>query len=231
CGSNDEKRVVAARKCRPSAKLQKAASELAAWNKGRTVKAAPPEARVSSSSLVLAQVVGVIEAIGLPIEVIDRDFGEGGFGQNLLGDVLDRAVHDFVNEADVGVLARGDPRDHFAPGHLGIDHGLPATAAVVDHDDEILHQPHCFRKSEESQAGLASDSRNCANLPRTMRTYRDLALRARDAALARNRAICPRGKVTQISPIQSSFTPLIGFALKLERLTRPVPLPRSIVFR
>ena len=57
------------------------------------------------------------------------------------------------------------------------------------------------------------------------------ALRLRAAALARNRAICPRGKVTQISPIQSSFTPLIGLALKLERLTRPVPLPRSMVFR
>ena len=66
---------------------------------------------------------------------------------------------------------------------------------------------------------------------RSRTTQRDLALRARAAALARSRATCPRGNVTQISPIQSSFTPLIGLALKLERLTRPVPLPRSMVFR
>ena len=91
------------------------------------------------SRLVLAQIVGVIEAVGLRVGVVDGDFGEGGLGQNLLGDVLDRAVQDFVNEADIAVFARGDPRDHLAPGHLGIDHGLAPAAAVVDHDDEILH--------------------------------------------------------------------------------------------
>jgi hypothetical protein len=90
-------------------------------------------------TLMLAQVMGMIEAVGLRVGIIDRDFGEGGLGENLLGDILDRANHDLVNETDIGVLARGDPRDHLAPGHLGIDHGLPAAAAVVDHDDEILH--------------------------------------------------------------------------------------------
>src|SRR5258706_11146062 len=57
------------------------------------------------------------------------------------------------------------------------------------------------------------------------------ALRARPPALARKRSIWPLGKVTQISPIHSSFTPLIGLALKLVRLTRVADFPRSIVFR
>jgi len=58
-----------------------------------------------------------------------------------------------------------------------------------------------------------------------------VALRARAAALLRNRSIWPRGKVTQISPIHSSFTPVIGLALKLVRLTEVGDFPRSIVFR
>ncbi len=59
------------------------------------------------------------------------------------------------------------------------------------------------------------------------------AARARDlaAALARIREIWPRGRVTKISPIQSSLTPTIGLALKLFRLTTDGDLPRSIVFR
>src|ERR1700760_950284 len=88
----------------------------------------------------------------------------------------------------------------------------------------------------DNQKGVKRDSSLIRKIlcggPRTRPVYRpDLALRARDAALDRIRAICPRGNVTQISPIQSGLTPLIGLALKLERLTRPWPLPRSIVFR
>src|SRR5450432_336693 len=56
-------------------------------------------------------------------------------------------------------------------------------------------------------------------------------LRARAAALARMRSIWPFGRVRQISPIHSSFTPLIGLALKLVRLTWAADLPRSMVFR
>ena len=58
-----------------------------------------------------------------------------------------------------------------------------------------------------------------------------VAFRARAAALLRNRSIWPLGRVTQISPIHSSFTPLIGLALKLVRLTEVGDFPRSIVFR
>ena len=57
------------------------------------------------------------------------------------------------------------------------------------------------------------------------------ALRVRPAALPRKRAIWPLGRVTQISPIHSSLTPLIGLALKLVRLTTAEELPRSMVFR
>src|SRR5882757_1988536 len=57
------------------------------------------------------------------------------------------------------------------------------------------------------------------------------ALRVRAAALFRSRSIWPLGKVTQISPIHSSFTPLIGLALKLVRLTSVEDFPRSIVFK
>src|SRR3954466_3663032 len=57
------------------------------------------------------------------------------------------------------------------------------------------------------------------------------ALRARAVALARSRSIWPLGRVTQISPIHSSFTPWIGLALKLARLTSEGDFPRSMVFR
>src|ERR1700733_2965682 len=53
----------------------------------------------------------------------------------------------------------------------------------------------------------------------------------RPAARARRRSIWPLGKVTQISPIHSSLTLVIGLALKLVRLTTWPVLPRSIVFR
>src|SRR5271154_1008961 len=56
-------------------------------------------------------------------------------------------------------------------------------------------------------------------------------LRDRPAALARRRSIWPLGKVTQISPIHSSLTPVIGLALKLVRLTIWPVLPRSMVLR
>ena len=59
----------------------------------------------------------------------------------------------------------------------------------------------------------------------------DLLRRERAAALALRRSIWPLGRVTQISPIHSSFTPTIGLALKLVRLTTWAVLPRSSVFR
>src|SRR5437868_2314890 len=108
---------------------------------------------------------------------------------------------------------------------------------------KIRNQSSCkIRKNRRIPAGLSElshaqreslrgpDSRfiyfSCARPPWVFG-----ALRARAAALARKRSIWPRGRVTQISPIHSSFTPFIGLALKLVRLTREGDFPRSIVFR
>jgi hypothetical protein len=44
-----------------------------------------------------------------------------------------------VNEADVAVFAGNHARDDFTPGDLGIDNGLAAAPAIIDHHDEILH--------------------------------------------------------------------------------------------
>jgi hypothetical protein len=81
----------------------------------------------------------MVEAAGLQIGAAGRNFGQRGLGQDIGGDVLDRAIGDLVNEADVVVFARCHARDHFATGDLGIDDGLASAPAIVDHHDEILH--------------------------------------------------------------------------------------------
>ena len=54
-------------------------------------------------------------------------------------DVLNRRLRNLVDEADIGILSRRDPRDDLAPCHLGIYDRFTAAAAIVDHDDDILH--------------------------------------------------------------------------------------------
>ena len=44
-----------------------------------------------------------------------------------------------MDETDVLVFARCNPRDDLAPGDFRIDDGFTAATAVIDHDDEILH--------------------------------------------------------------------------------------------
>src|SRR5882724_3993147 len=111
---------------------------------------------------VLAEIVEMIEARSLQVDLRRFDFGEGGFGQNIRGDVLHRRVDDLVNEADVPVFTGRHASDDFASGDFGIDDGLAAAASIVDHDNKILHQApavtgklhvgeYC-RKSETSQA-------------------------------------------------------------------------------
>jgi hypothetical protein len=61
---------------------------------------------------MLPQIAGMIEAIGLQISAGDRtfaktDFGQPGPGQDIGGDILDRAIGDLVNEADIPVFAGG----------------------------------------------------------------------------------------------------------------------------
>src|SRR5262249_3444204 len=135
-----------------------------------------------------------------------------------------------------------------------IDHHHKILHAGNHSDGSVCSQ--YFRKTEKSQARIPGTEmheptgrktasvglypRICrAALPGAALHYlsRDRAppglavWRERAAVLARMRSIWPRGRVTQISPIQSSLTPMIGLALKLFRLTSEGDLPRSIVFR
>src|SRR5882757_4623071 len=89
---------------------------------------------------MLAKVASVIETARLQIGAIGGDLGEGGLGQDLVGDIVDNTVHDFVNKADVLVFAGCHTRDDLAPGDLGIHDGFAAAASIIDHHDEILHR-------------------------------------------------------------------------------------------
>src|SRR5260370_17168774 len=113
---------------------------------------------------MLAEIAGMIDAVGLQIGACDRDFGTRCLRQHLGGDIVDGAIGDFMNEAEVLVFAGGDARDRFAPGDLGVDDRLAPAPSIVDHHDEILHgalflpkarrlgtPSHHFGKSETSQ--------------------------------------------------------------------------------
>jgi hypothetical protein len=47
-----------------------------------------------------AQIADMIEPGVLQIGIASGDVGEGGLRQDILGDIVDRAVRDFMNEAD-----------------------------------------------------------------------------------------------------------------------------------
>ena len=73
-----------------------------------------------SHCLVFAQIAGVIEATGLQIGPGRPDFGKGCLGQDLGGNVVDRAIGDFMDEADILVFAGRQARNHFALRDLGM---------------------------------------------------------------------------------------------------------------
>src|SRR4030081_1198391 len=115
--------------------------------------------------LMLAEITGMIKAVGLQISAGCRNFGKGCLRQNLGGDVIDRTVGNLVDEADILVFAGRNPRNDFTPGDFGLDDRLAPASPVVGHHDKILHealspasgigladQLHHFRKSEISQA-------------------------------------------------------------------------------
>jgi hypothetical protein len=58
---------------------------------------------------MLCEIAGMIETAGLQFGAGDRDFGKGGFGENLFRDIVDRDIRDFMNEADVLVPVNGVP--------------------------------------------------------------------------------------------------------------------------
>ena len=112
-----------------------------------------------SHRLVLSQIAGVIEAVGLQIGAGGRDVRKGGFRQNFGGDVLNPGTLDFVNEADVLVFAGRDPRDDLAPGDLRVDDGLAAAPSVIDHHDKVLHADDLgLIRDLESNGGSISEN-------------------------------------------------------------------------
>ena len=62
----------------------------------------------------------VIEIAGLQVGLGRGDVGKGGLGQNVGGDIFHRAIHDFVDEADILVFAGRHARNHFALRDLGM---------------------------------------------------------------------------------------------------------------
>jgi hypothetical protein len=67
---------------------------------GDLIRVAP-----SSHHLMLSEIAGMIEMAGLQIGAGGLDIGNSGFGQDFGGDIVDRGVGDFMNEADVPVFA------------------------------------------------------------------------------------------------------------------------------
>ena len=88
---------------------------------------------------MLAQVAGVIEPDGLQIRLFSFDRGEGGLGENLRGDVLNRRTGDswmkliFLYSPEV--MRETTSRRVIS----GIHHRFPAAPAIVDHYNIILH--------------------------------------------------------------------------------------------
>jgi hypothetical protein len=70
---------------------------------------------------MLAKIANVIEMTGLQTRSGRADLRQGGLAENLGGDVLNRAICDFVDEADIAVLTRRDPGDDLAPGDFRVD--------------------------------------------------------------------------------------------------------------
>ncbi|MEY9427281.1 NADPH:quinone reductase-like Zn-dependent oxidoreductase [Bradyrhizobium ottawaense] len=190
----------------------------------------------ASRPFMLAHIAGVIEVNCLEVDVFGRDPGQGGLGQDRLGDVLDRTPGDLVYERDIPVFARGDAGDDLTPCDFGVDDRLAAPPSIVDHHDEILHQNDSAAPPIAGARQIISEKQNqvkadfekakSAAVPMPYLPF----LRGR-ADLARSRSSWPLGMDRQISPTQSSFTPTIGLALKLVRLTTDGLFPRSIVFK
>ena len=64
--------------------------------------------------------------------------GLSAYSSGIGGDIVDRAIGDFMDEADVLVFAGHDARDDLPPRNFRIDDSLAAAPSVIDHHDEIL---------------------------------------------------------------------------------------------
>src|SRR5688572_11281398 len=91
---------------------------------------------------------------GLQVGACRAEVRQGRLAENIGGDVLDRAIRDLMDEADIPVFTRRDPGDDLAPCDFRVDDGLATAAAVIDHHDEILHAGDLT----SSCAGIDDDS-------------------------------------------------------------------------
>src|SRR5438045_5613999 len=112
---------------------------------------------------------------GLQVGACRADVGQGRFAENLGGDVLDRAIRDLMDEADIAVFTRRDPGDDLAPCDFRIDDGLATAAAVVDHHNEILHAGD-LTSSRAPETTMAVFSKN-GNKSSKIRKNRNCAAR------------------------------------------------------
>src|SRR3954469_11588417 len=79
----------------------------------------------------------MIEPVGLQIGAGRLDIGQRRLAQDVGGDVLDRAIRDLMDKADVPVFAGRDTRDDLAPDDFfRADDGLAARAGRNRHHDE-----------------------------------------------------------------------------------------------
>jgi hypothetical protein len=88
---------------------------------------------------VLAKITSMIGTDGLQVDVFRLDLGEGGLGEDVVGNVFYYEADDLVDEADIPVLAGGNACHDLAAGDLGINDGFAAPPPIVDHHNEILH--------------------------------------------------------------------------------------------
>jgi hypothetical protein len=95
--------------------------------------------RIASGLLVFADVTDMIDFCGLQICFSHADIGNRSLGNDIGRDVVNAAIFDFVNEADIPVFAGRYTRDYFPPGYLRIDDRFASASSVVNHHDEILH--------------------------------------------------------------------------------------------
>ncbi|MBR1278348.1 hypothetical protein JQ624_27100 [Bradyrhizobium sp. AUGA SZCCT0283] len=58
---------------------------------------------------MLAKIADVVEMAGLQIGGGRAEVGQGSLAEDLGGDILDRAIRDFMDEADIPVFTRRDP--------------------------------------------------------------------------------------------------------------------------
>ena len=115
---------------------------------------------LGSDHFVLPEISGVIETARLRIGVRRRGRGNGCLGEDFRRDVVDRGVGDFVDEADVVVLARRHAGDDFAARDFRVDNRFAPAPPIVDHHDEILHGPSRLVRAADGRRGAPNISEN-----------------------------------------------------------------------